>query len=103
DSPPGINDKQRPSGNVVEGVNFGCNVAEIVCFFPAEDGIRAGHVTGVQTCALPISAIVPNPNFACLANRTLAQVPRDSPLYELEIGRASCREREELPGGDVAL
>src|SRR5207253_1698456 len=23
-------------------------------FFPAEDGIRDGHVTGVQTCALPI-------------------------------------------------
>src|SRR5439155_9021913 len=24
-------------------------------FFQAEDGIRVGHVTGVQTCALPIS------------------------------------------------
>src|SRR6202044_4042999 len=23
-------------------------------FFQAEDGIREGHVTGVQTCALPI-------------------------------------------------
>src|SRR5207253_7746884 len=29
-------------------------------FFQAEDGIRDGHVTGVQTCALPISP--PNPN-----------------------------------------
>src|SRR5690625_48401 len=28
-------------------------------FFPAEDGIRDGHVTGVQTCALPISRIYP--------------------------------------------
>src|SRR5690625_7681490 len=28
-------------------------------FFQAEDGIRAGHVTGVQTCALPISATFP--------------------------------------------
>src|SRR5690625_7794915 len=28
----------------------------ICCFFfQAEDGIRVGHVTGVQTCALPIS------------------------------------------------
>src|SRR6266511_3886385 len=27
-----------------------------VCFFQAEDGIRDFHVTGVQTCALPISA-----------------------------------------------
>src|SRR5207253_5520106 len=26
----------------------------IVFFFQAEDGIRDGHVTGVQTCALPI-------------------------------------------------
>src|SRR5207253_6563485 len=25
----------------------------------AEDGIRDGHVTGVQTCALPISLMVP--------------------------------------------
>src|SRR5215469_16937475 len=28
----------------------------IVFFFQAEDGIRALYVTGVQTCALPISA-----------------------------------------------
>src|SRR6266702_3791353 len=27
----------------------------LLFFFQAEDGIRAGHVTGVQTCALPIS------------------------------------------------
>src|SRR5439155_4070138 len=27
----------------------------IFFFFQAEDGIRDGHVTGVQTCALPIS------------------------------------------------
>src|SRR5690625_6031354 len=26
-------------------------------FFQAEDGIRYGHVTGVQTCALPISPV----------------------------------------------
>src|SRR5437870_6970806 len=28
-------------------------------FFQAEDGIRDGHVTGVQTCALPIYALSP--------------------------------------------
>src|SRR5690606_39951003 len=28
-------------------------------FFQAEDGIRDFHVTGVQTCALPISVFVP--------------------------------------------
>src|SRR5439155_3656640 len=27
-------------------------------FFQAEDGIRDGHVTGVQTCALPICLLV---------------------------------------------
>src|SRR5690606_40903578 len=27
-------------------------------FFPAEDGIRDFHVTGVQTCALPISKML---------------------------------------------
>src|SRR6266513_1697259 len=29
-------------------------------FFQAEDGIRDRNVTGVQTCALPISQLVPN-------------------------------------------
>src|SRR5215510_16371975 len=31
------------------------NVFFFFFFFQAEDGIRDGHVTGVQTCALPIS------------------------------------------------
>src|SRR5690606_39758493 len=29
-----------------------------VFFFQAEDGIRDFHVTGVQTCALPISCVL---------------------------------------------
>src|SRR5690625_2116795 len=29
-----------------------------IFFFQAEDGIRAGHVTGVQTCALPIFLLI---------------------------------------------
>src|SRR5690625_7654112 len=30
-------------------------MVSVICFFfQAEDGIRDGHVTGVQTCALPI-------------------------------------------------
>src|SRR5439155_5537814 len=32
-----------------------CRTTPSVFFFQAEDGIRDGHVTGVQTCALPIS------------------------------------------------
>src|SRR5437870_13352531 len=29
----------------------------MIFFFQAEDGIRDGHVTGVQTCALPIFTV----------------------------------------------
>src|SRR2546429_5288753 len=32
-----------------------CEGCDFFCFFQAEDGIRAVAVTGVQTCALPIS------------------------------------------------
>src|SRR5690606_40471972 len=31
-------------------------ITVLIFFFQAEDGIRDFHVTGVQTCALPISA-----------------------------------------------
>src|SRR5256886_11581791 len=34
-------------------------LSAIVCFFQAEDGMRDLTVTGVQTCALPISSSVP--------------------------------------------
>src|SRR5207253_525148 len=33
----------------------------LLFFFQAEDGIRDGHVTGVQTCALPIFLRLANP------------------------------------------
>src|SRR5438270_2489029 len=51
-------------------------------FFQAEDGIRALTVTGVQTCALPISSRLPNsfakvsigpPRCFCLDNRIIEQ------------------------------
>src|SRR5690606_41156137 len=32
-------------------------------FFPAEDGIRDFHVTGVQTCALPILRLTADDDF----------------------------------------
>src|SRR5215510_15759652 len=33
-------------------------LAVFICFFlQVEDGIRDGHVTGVQTCSLPISSL----------------------------------------------
>src|SRR5690625_1058873 len=36
-----------------------------ISFFQAEDGIRDGHVTGVQTCALPISPQTPYGSRTC--------------------------------------
>src|SRR5207253_4328231 len=35
-------------------------------FFQAEDGIRDGHVTGVQTCALPIWSEFGGASFSAL-------------------------------------
>src|SRR5437870_4209578 len=40
-------------------------------FFQAEDGIRGGHVTGVQTCALPICAC-PGQPYKGLRNRPVS-------------------------------
>src|SRR5260370_22443733 len=84
-------------------------------FFQAEDGIRDSSVTGVQTCALPISE-EPEPlasegeacctefcaasfSFGCQRFRlfSLFEAPRflgsKADCREGEIGRASCRER----------
>src|SRR5438876_11253137 len=44
-------------------------------FFQAEDGIRDGRVTGVQTCALPISIARPS----CAARRRTWDERRRSP------------------------
>src|SRR5690606_39943719 len=44
-------------------------------FFQAEDGIRDFHVTGVQTCALPICLI--QPGWKALVDRAMAPNPGD--------------------------
>src|SRR5215510_8530056 len=61
-------------------------------FFQAEDGIRDGHVTGVQTCALPICACV-----LCYAGTSAerAQETLDVTLGELQ-RLAKGIEAEEL-------
>src|SRR5207244_5227922 len=94
-------------------------------FFQAEDGIRDDLVTGVQTCALPIWRRAgqggplclcrgaaaghglgdPRLRGTCLVGRRLdvaagedrSALPADDDLRE--IGRASCREREEDQAG----
>src|SRR5690606_40453129 len=81
----------------------------VAFFFQAEDGIRDFHVTGVQTCALPISRIEPESgdgrpvgkNPRTLLEAAAARVPRGAGgrrRYS-KIGRASCRERAEIPVG----
>src|SRR5437016_8566918 len=82
-------------------------------FFQAEDGIRDWSVTGVQTCALPISTrsrsstsfIAPLLPAGRCGSRLLipvSQIPhivvpaaktRFEPVRHRQIGRASCRER----------
>src|SRR5205809_6977088 len=81
-------------------------------FFQAEDGIRDVAVTGVQTCALPIS---PTAQICSSSRRTSAAIcsrrtrARCSAFWRRrkgarrvrrgEIGRASCRERVEMSVG----
>src|SRR5207253_7993980 len=88
-------------------------------FFQAEDGIRDGHVTGVQTCALPICAIglpttlerpmITASSPARSLRTDLARMAHPDGVQGasacapdarrptlVEIGRASCRERVEV-------
>src|SRR5207302_6664054 len=96
-------------------------------FFQAEDGIRYFHVTGVQTCALPILRADyefaegrrgragrrrNDPHSVAFAWRVTwpsRNAPGDSVASSLhhvwcrrvsQIGRASCRERVEVRVGD---
>src|SRR5207253_3266674 len=103
----------------------------LVFFFQAEDGIRVGHVTGVQTCALPIYRPAGEvlPRLRLRARRGVRRRrggdgvgegegrglrrqggPRPragggaggDPLHAHgQIGRASCRERVPLSAGGV--
>src|SRR5437762_13849345 len=90
-------------------------------FFQAEDGIRDTSVTGVQTCALPISGWCGGParNYLLRLDKTvfgrerllLAQAAGKTRMgqagrsvtWRREIGRASCRERVEMAGGAGAV
>src|SRR5699024_11255108 len=87
----------------------------VLFFFQAEDGIRDRNVTGVQTCALPISPTMMSrsASFICekaglmtyrppmRATRTSEMGPPKgmsetaSTAEAAKIGRASCRERVE--------
>src|SRR5690606_41191743 len=56
-------------------------------FFQAEDGIRDFHVTGVQTCALPISSSMGTAVPTTGHSRAARRVSRCSaPLFHFETG-----------------
>src|SRR5690349_23275584 len=72
-------------------------------FFQAEDGIRDLYVTGVQTCALPISIPERRTRMRTRPRARPQTRPRPRPRPQTrpqtQIGRASCRERVEIPVG----
>src|SRR5439155_10542143 len=67
-------------------------------FFQAEDGIRDGHVTGVQTCALPISTVtaLTADVFAVSA----VTVARGSPYRVNSASKRRCDSLQALVGQD---
>src|SRR5437870_8406054 len=68
----------------------------IFFFFQAEDGIRDGHVTGVQTCALPIFGRAQLEQQVDLLMRELAQglgLLRQADELDVALGEERMRER----------
>src|SRR5690625_7038037 len=75
----------------------------LVCFFlHAEDGIRDGHVTGLQTCALPVSrrslmastGVLPLLLAGCGADPRVSEDPQELAMWyrseERRVGK-ECR------------
>src|SRR5207237_7716569 len=92
----------------------------LIFFLQAEDGIRDSSVTGVQTCALPISAMIAERCNVLMLEPAADDIVKLSwlsdnegfaayfplpdglaalaGLLRSEIGRASCRERGWMRG-----
>src|SRR5256885_4345588 len=66
-------------------------------FFQAEDGIRDYKVTGVQTCALPISEVVVEERVEELGRDALGRSRRDARALAR---RRIVAARDERPQGD---
>src|SRR5688572_33097710 len=64
-------------------------------FFQAEDGIRDLTVTGVQTCALPISRILLNSSSRSWAHRKFLLAYRERQMMKAAAPTASRRARSE--------
>src|SRR5256885_3962336 len=102
--------------NLLCMLTISCPASMFFFFFQAEDGIRDYKVTGVQTCALPISAAADGPGEADRLDQRVLDQHRarlaavdqadqvlgeagvggraaQRPGAQHQIGRASCRER----------
>src|SRR5690606_40545861 len=68
-------------------------------FFQAEDGIRDFHVTGVQTCALPISRTVRTSPVEAFATRRIACLWSRDELMNARCDASGyhCTSRNVLP------
>src|SRR2546430_10011694 len=71
------------------------SVRIVVFFFQAEDGIRDLTVTGVQTCALPISSDEPAPHADPAPRRRVAKVAADGRRAPEERGLDSARDARD--------
>src|SRR5690606_6720565 len=74
-------------------------------FFQAEDGIRDFHVTGVQTCALPISLSLKNidPKKLAVIAVVSAEVVRANPGNYMNLIREQVAEAFALAFDAAAL
>src|SRR5439155_12271098 len=76
-------------------------------FFQAEDGIRDGHVTGVQTCALPILKTLRVPKRLTARPGTgstkgpVHRRPGPDRVHRAESSAASCRMRSRRAAGGL--
>src|SRR6266508_5208046 len=75
-------------------------------FFQAEDGIRYGHVTGVQTCALPIYRAVPSSDEPGKMRTVPVRVDVREAFglrVEREIGTVDNLHRQPFDGSDARV
>src|SRR4029079_19818038 len=83
--------------NILNRMRSAC-CSRFFFFLQEEDGIRDKLVTGVQTCALPIS-----PLGRARGRAGRPGGPGATAVNAPEIGRASCRERVEISVVAVTL
>src|SRR5690606_40603514 len=86
--------KVDPTGNSLD--IYLCDIsasktAAVSFFFQAEDGIRVFHVTGVQTCALPICSLTCSPGLVRANCLSRFRRRRNKPRRRRSTGRSEER------------